>query len=624
MTVELLRLSGLDAAEAEATAGQLIDVRTGPRDLSNLLVIDDVALLAEHAPVYVSLDTANRVRDLLLVAIGPRAGTGRKLALPGSLAGTQGWPVIWVSDPDGIDCRVAVAALAIGHQPGRVSGLDLLVQILSAEEVFKQVHKSFVEEVPRRVANPGMRLAGQDDEAATFAAALILAIRSLCGPGPGAEGPFRELLPSDASGASLAEDGRLYGYRHEVASAVDGIGKRTRRGGRRRSGPDDLLSRRIEAGAALADLRDLVSQLLRNANSAGELTDNQRLQLHEAGIRFPGGPQPPAPGRNAGSAAEQPPVYRTVVKAVQGGDTLTLVSRRLTLTERELKHRGSASYLTEVEERCPQELIDRLASPAERTGRRGSAETRSEQDLGEAARAASELESLILTVASREWSPAGTSRTEVSRIRATLDGTSKALTEYADQAGTASSARAARQARLAELLVPVLRDLVFHVVAAEVAQPSATGLEAFGAARDRASGLIGDWAKGVQANGIASQPPFKSPSVPSAALYASADDVAEIREALLCQPAGEMWQLCGPDDLKSVLNLAVAPAVVRFAGGLNKDALAATLPGEQPVWTSRGSHAGLLRLVSLRPEYVASGLDRSPPAANSKIGVEPS
>jgi hypothetical protein len=127
------------------------------------------------------------------------------------------------------------------------------------------------------------------------------------------------------------------------------------------------------------------------------------------------------------------------------------------------------------------------------------------------------------------------------------------------------------------------------------------------AARKRSSKLVEDWVKRVRDDGISTQTPFPSSSVSYAAIYSSPDDVAEIREALLYQPVDEMWQLCGPDDLKNALNLTVRPAVVGFAGRVNKDALAPALSRTQPVWTTSGSSAGLLRLVSLRPEYVSTG-----------------
>jgi len=185
MTVEMLRLSGLDSGEAEQAASTLLDLGTGPRDLRNLLVLDDTALVVEHGPAYLRLDTAARVEHMLCVAVGPRNGKGKALWLPGNLGGTQGSPVLWVSDPSGIDWRMAAATIAIGHLPGKVNGLDLLVELLSVEDVFMRVHEALAGRVPRRVANPGLRLAGTDDEAATFAAALATAIRRLSDPGQG-------------------------------------------------------------------------------------------------------------------------------------------------------------------------------------------------------------------------------------------------------------------------------------------------------------------------------------------------------------------------------------------------------------------------------------------------------
>jgi hypothetical protein len=620
MTVEILWLSGLEVAAAQAAAEKLLDIDNGPSDLTNLLVVDDTALLAEHEPVYIKIDNSVRTQKKLCVAVGARAAGGdRKWRLPVNLGGT-GIPVLWVSSPTGINCRVAVAAVALGHAPGKVSGLDILIEILLDQEMYEHVHEIFTD-VPYRVANPGMWLVGQDDEAATFAAALVLAVRALCGAGPGAEGPFRELLPSATRGASLAEDSPLARYRDEVFAASEGLGKRSGLGGRFRPGQADLRSRVIEAGAALADLREEVSRLLRNANAVGDLTENQRRLIADAGIVFPTGPAAAATGRVSGAVAEQPLIYRAIVNALQGGDALPLVSRRLTLTERELKHSGSGSYLPQVDERCSPKLIDRLANPPERPSRRGAADARPEQDLAQAAEAARALENLVLTVASLEWSPLGPSRSEVSRIRAALDGAGRGMTEYAGKAGTSGQARGARPARLAGMLAPVLRDLVIEVVGAEITRPSATAHEALDVARNRTDTLIKDWTKRVQADGIASQTPFSSTNVPYAASYASADDVTEIREALLYQPVDEMWQLCRPDDLKNALDLRVQPVVLGFAGRANKDALGKTL-SRDPVWTTSGSNAGLLRLVSLRQEYVSTG--HAPADLGELYDAEPS
>ncbi len=638
MTIEILRLSGLEAAEAGQAAGTLLDLATGPRDLSNLLVLDDTALLVEHAPVYVRLDTAARVEDMLCVAVGPRAGTGRMLRLPGNLGGTQGSPVLWVSDPSGIDWRAAAAAIAMGHPPGKASGLDLLVELLSVEDMFKRVHKTIIDKVPGRVANPGLRLAGADDEAATFAAALALAIRRLGDPGQGTDGPLPALLPAQTGGATLVEGGTLAGYRDEVAESVaatsDALRKLTGFGGMFRNGDGGAQARLVEAGAALADLRDLVARLLREANAVGELTGNQRRQVSNAGIRF--APESPVPssaqtagsagaatGPEAGSAAEQSPVYRTVADAIRGGDTLTLVTRRLTLTERELKRMGSASYLHEVEERCPPSLLDRLTDPPSRLPRRAAVEARNELGLDDAVRAASALEDLVLAVANREWSPAVALAGEVARIRVALDGVRRTLAEHAATAGSdGSPARGARLARLGDYLTPALCDLVLRVLAAEAAQPSTGGQEALGAARKRAASLLADWILHVRDHGVLSRPSFATSGGHNAVPYIDEDDVAEVREALLYPPRQEMWQLCSPGDL-GALNVAAVPEVVRFASRLNKDALAGTLPGEQPVWTSSGSFAGLLRLVPLRPGFVSSSWSEMSSTADSSSAAEP-
>jgi hypothetical protein len=535
--------------------------------------------------------------------------------------------VLWVSDPHGIDWRVSAAAIAMGHPPGKVSGLDHLVELLSVEDMFKRVHKIFMGGVPGRIASPGLRLAGADDEAATFAAALAVAISRLCDPGSGADGPFPALLPVQAGGVTLAEGEPLARYRDEVresaAAASEALGNMTSLVGKFRQDDGRAQAHVVEAGIALTDLRDLVAKLLADASAAGELTANQRRQVLAAGIRFLPGPEPSSAAQTARSAAEQRPVYRTIMEAVQGGDTLTLVGRRLTLTERALKRRGSAGYLQEVATCCPPELLDRLAAPPQRLPRRmRTAEARHELGLDEATRAAKALEDLVLTVANREWSPATTSRGEVARIRVALDGVSKALTEYAEAMGSAGNqARGARLNRLGESLTPVLRDLALQPLAAESAGPSTGGSEAFEAAYEQAAARLKEWVQHVEANGVLSPPPFATSGI-AAVPYADDDDVAEIRETLSYQPSQEMWQLCAPEDL-SVLNVDVVPEVVRFAPRLNKDALIGRLPGVEPVWTSAGSYAGLLRLVPLRPRYVRSSWSEEPSAADPPSMADP-
>jgi hypothetical protein len=623
MTVGILWLTGRSDADAAQTAFTLLADLHGYPDLRRLLVVDDAAKLVRRTPVYERLVTARRVEDLLCVALGPRAEGGRALQLPGNLGGTQGSGVLWVSDPGGIDWRVAASAIAMGHPGGAKSGLDHLVELLCVEEVFDRVHAVMTTRVPGRVASPGLRLAGADDEAATFASALGVAIRRLTEPGQGADGPFRALLPAEIGGASLAPGGDLARCHADVLESVraagDALEKLRGLGGVIRRGQAGVREYVIEAGAALADLRHQLDQLLREANATGELTGSQRARVLAAGVQLPASVPAVADDGTTPGVPPSAPVSRVIGAAIRGGDTLAPVVRRLALTERELKRLGSASFLPEVEQRCPAALLARLADPPRRHA--GGGDGRRELRLDEAVRAANGLADLVLLVANREWSLATPTPGAVARFRIALDGAGQTLTGYAASAGDGRAARGARLARLGEALAPTLRELVLKVLITESASPSADGQNAFERARDRTAGLLADWTNEVHANGVLSRPSFAAASVPEVR-YAGQDDVAEIKEAVTYQPAREMWQLCGSEDL-GALDVSVPPQAVRFAPRLNQDMLIGALPPET-VWTSSGSYAGLLRLVPLRAGIASSHWGGDAPPAGASHLTEPS
>jgi hypothetical protein len=609
MTVEILPLSGLSAAAAKQAADALLDLDTGPDRLERLLVLDDTALLDEHASVYQHIDTANRVEKLLCVTVGPRAGGARTLELPGNLGGVQGWPVLWVSRPGGINWRVAKAAVANRHPGATPTALDQhpLVKLVSVDEMFDRLHQKFLAEVPGRVANPGLWLAGADDEAATFAGALAVAIRRVCEPGPGSDGPFGDLLPARAGGASLSESGpfarylaRIAEMDHEATRALERAGGL---GGVFKRGDSGVQRYVVKVGAALTDLRDLIVQVLRDASVAGTaaaMTANQRDLVRNVGLEFEAEAGARQPSRTAGSAVEQSLVYRTVAGAVTGGDSIPLVAKRLTATERQVTRHGSASYLPEVERRCPPALLARLADPPQRLSRHAAVmEARRELGLDEASAAAQALTDLALAVANREWSPTSVTPRDLAGSRAALDGTRKALTEHASMADSVrGGTRGARLSRLGDSLLPVLCDLVLHAVGLELASPSASGQEALRAAHDRAAGMLAEWTRHVQADGVAGRPSFASSSAHDSP-HVIEDDVAAVREAVLYPARDEMWQLCAPADL-SALDVDAPLVSIRFASRLNREAIIGTIPGDEPVWTSAGSFAGLLRLVPLR------------------------
>jgi hypothetical protein len=373
MTVEVLNLCGLSAAEAEQAADALLDIDTGVERIDRLLILDDTALLDVHQPVYVHIDNAGRVQadSMLYVLIGPRNGDGgRKLELPGNLGGER-TPVLWVSRPAGIEWKVEKSAVANRHPGPMFASLDQqhpLIRLLLVPEMFGRVREAF-KQVPVGVASPGLWLAGAEDEAATFTGALAVAIRRMCESGAAADDPYVELTPAVAGGAHLSESGPLAGYIDRLAtmnadathalSGIGGLGGMIRRGD---NGTQRFISR---VGEALADLRDLVAQVLRDANAGhgDELTPTQRDLVRGAGIEFAAetaGRGAAAPGV---AGAEQSLLYRTVARAVRSGDPLATVTRRLTATEREITRVGSERYLPAVANCCPPALLARLADP---------------------------------------------------------------------------------------------------------------------------------------------------------------------------------------------------------------------------------------------------------------------
>jgi len=371
--VRVLRLSGLDAGEAQrATRDLLTNRELG--DLSSVLVLDDTGTLSEHVSAFEALLRSGQVPHVLCVAIGPVAddqeqGGNQQIVVPGVIGHSQGSAVLWVSDPIGVDWPLSAAAVAVLRPARGRTGLDHLIEALSAVEVFERV-RELVVDLPDGVASPGLRLAAAGDEAASFAAALAAAIRRLTAAPPGSRRLEPLIAPSDlpAPEVRLRENGdlaRQHDECAETAAAAEAAvaelpGLRELPGARQLvAGTRGLVT---DTGVALRTFRDHVGELLDYADSPSGPDDRKLERLSDAGLvligdagrtDFDARPDARGPGQ----------IREAVRRRMLADDSLPQVIAQLTAIERLLTPQGSRSYRPEVDRLCPQQLVQRLTDP---------------------------------------------------------------------------------------------------------------------------------------------------------------------------------------------------------------------------------------------------------------------
>jgi hypothetical protein len=374
--VVVLDLCGMTPDEAIQSAGALLADRSVP-DLSRLLVTADTALLPAHGAAFEQLLTSGRLHQLVCVAVGPPAIKGRIL-IPGSISAGRGSAVLWVGDRLGIDWPMSVAADPLMRPDSVPNGLQLLTEVLSADEVYERVQQ-LADQIPNGVACPGLRLAEPEVDEESFAEAIAEAIGRLLEPrgsgGPDSSEPFAKLHEDSSAHQRLTEDGELARARQrcvfavgQAAAAGDAVHSVAFVVGSGR--PVQAARERVVAvGQALSIVRDLVAELTENLPSASEMTERQRERLRKAGFSLAEKASAwDQPGAVSGSDAETSPraaVLEVVTRALRDGEALPDVCERLAATESLLRPAGGAVQRARLDQQCPPRLLDELLKPQE-------------------------------------------------------------------------------------------------------------------------------------------------------------------------------------------------------------------------------------------------------------------
>jgi hypothetical protein len=246
--------------------------------------------------------------------------------------------------------------------------------------------------------------------------------------------------------------------------------------------------------------------------------------------------------------------------------------------------------------------------------------------LEEAPEALADLRATVARLAS-SWSRAAHRHDGVAdlmRATAAIEGVREALRDHAETLRARGVRTGARTA-----LVGVVRGHLNDLVRAAL-EPRWQDLPAEmpRTHQDRASAatadLIAAWERHVTRHG-ALEPPFAADPGPSGPYSANPDparpdparhdsagpeaspvsekDAFAIRDDVAYRADAVMWQLFGPGDLPLLRSGDGRPPCVRFAPRATRAVLYAQCPADT-LWVRSSRHAGVLRLVPVRPELV--------------------
>jgi hypothetical protein len=229
--------------------------------------------------------------------------------------------------------------------------------------------------------------------------------------------------------------------------------------------------------------------------------------------------------------------------------------------------------------------------------------------IEEAPAAAEGLVTLAIETASEEWAQVA-SRIDivepVIRARAAVDGVADRLAAYVTALKADLESAPLHPGSLGELAVPVRAYLRGLIIAAlrprwrELSSDPPMAHEQL--AQLETANLLADWERHVEEHGLVGQPPFADDHG-FAAQEAVSLELDEITRAATRGAFDVMWQLCAAPDLSLLDTDGQRLQTVRFAPRAGRAQVAARLPADT-VWISSARHAGVVRLVPLRPGLV--------------------
>jgi hypothetical protein len=231
---------------------------------------------------------------------------------------------------------------------------------------------------------------------------------------------------------------------------------------------------------------------------------------------------------------------------------------------------------------------------------------RAESGVDGAAEALERLIALAFQVAA-EWSQVAARLDTVDalmRAKASVDGVAGRLRTYAISLRADLERIASRtwSGDLPQFVQIHLVDLVTAALAPRWSQPGGDPVEHERLAARDTGDLIAAWEKHVEDHGPAEPPPFAAERELPPPTVATGDRFG-ISQTTLHDPHDVMWQLCTAADLPLLDPTARSLATLRFAPRSERPAIESRLPPDT-MWIPAARHAGVLRLVPLRPGLV--------------------